>query len=262
MYSFRLVALVSTYREGTLALNAVRSLHGTVDEIMLWDGPCGEDVCPDAPATEIADRHAANVRQGAWESDAHKRTAMLREAKQRWHDRPLWLLMLDGDELLMQGETLRDLIQHALWQDRARGASLTDPDKPPTGGLPLRIVERDGSVAIEKGRVLNAAAIRAFKVSNLIVETVTGLELRLGRAAEPPLPLQRMLDEIARSTSSDWAPDELAVLHAHLSARFLFPPLPGEPFLLHRSHLRHPARAAHRLHEAERAEVERLGLPL
>jgi hypothetical protein len=41
---------------------------------------------------------------------------------------------------------------------------------------------------------------------------------------------------------------------------FVGPPMPGEPFILHRPLLRHPLRRGHRLHEQERVELEKAGL--
>ena len=38
--------------------------------------------------------------------------------------------------------------------------------------------------------------------------------------------------------------------------------LPGEAVIVHRSHLRHPARRGSRLHMQELAELEKMGLPV
>lgn len=262
--SFRLVALLSTYREGRLAAAALDSTRvAGIDGRMLWEGPAGEERAESAPASEF-DRRDELFRQGIWKTDAAKRTAMLEHAKRAWHDRPLWILLLDGDELLVNGQLLRDLVQSVVWADEARGASLADPANPPTGGIPLRRIDVDGSVQIMKARLLNAACIRRFVVSNLIFETTTGFEMRQGHLPEPAAPWLQAFRSLLTSNElpQGWSADERAALEAHLTVNHVLPPLAGEPYVIHRSHLRHPARQALRLHEAERAEIERLGYPV
>lgn len=258
---FRLVGLMSTYREGPLALGAYESLlDAGLDAVIVWEGPAGPLRCDDAPPTpeSLVNHH------GTWETDGAKRTAMLEHVKAIYHDRPLWLVLLDGDEILVNGRYLRDLIRSgAVWRDQATGASLAKPDNLPTGGLPLRLIEADGSVSLMRGRVLNANVIRRFIVSNLILETVTGVEMRLGNIREESNPLHQLQNVLWTTNRPplDWPLEKREAADAMLHYHHLLPPLPAEPHVMHRSLLRHPARAALRMWEQEMDEVKRLGYP-
>lgn len=243
MSSFALVGLMPTYREGPLAQGAFHSLAGAgLDRVVVWEGPAGDARCEDAPPTEVAGFGGCDWRTGRWESDAAKRTEMLRHALKQYPGRPVWGMWLDADELLVNGQYVRDLVQERMWHDEHEGASMADPDNPPTGGIPLRLVEYDGTCAFAKGRLIRLDTLRRFVVSNLVVETVTGIHMRLGNVAETT-----ELEEMAREVFP--------------GRRVVSPPLPGEPVIVHRSHLRHPARRALRLHEQEAAELDRLALP-
>lgn len=252
---FVLAGLMPTYREGALAANAARSLiDARLDEIMVWEGPAGEARCEDAPATDLEGALPfVSFREGRWESDAAKRTQMLRTLLKRHPGRTVWGVLLDADELLVNGAHVRDLVRCKTWEDEERGASLADPDNLPTGGIPLRIVEYDGTVCFAFERVLRLDTLRRFVVSNLIVETVFGNEMRIGHVAETLEAEAKMRQATIREASEEgW----------EFPRRLVPPPLPGEPVIVHRSHLRHPARRSLRLHEQERSELERLGLPV
>lgn len=261
---FYLVAQIPTYREGRLALGAIGScLDSGLDGIVVWEGPAGPTRLDDAPETVGLDLPSARLRvkTGEWANDADKRTAMLRWTKEQWHDRPLWVVLVDGDEVLVNGRYLRDHIQAGVWQDELHGRSLADPDNLPTGGLPLRIVEADGSVSFTRSRVFNAQMIRRFVVSNLIVETAVGSELRLGHRPEPAMPPYDALLHVLEQSPLTATREEAEILRAQLQRHFVWPPLPCEPHLFHRTHLRHPSRQGLRLHEQERDEIVRLGYP-
>jgi hypothetical protein len=241
---FFMVAMLSTYREGPLAFEAAKScFDANMDGVVVWEGQAGPARAETAPETELPAADLLHYREGAWASDAAKRTAMLKWAREKWHQRPLWIVWLDGDEVLVNGRYLRDMLQLVMWEDELRGASIANPDNPPSGGLPLRLVEADGSVSFAKGRCVRGDFVRRYTVSNLMLETVTGLELRLGNVQE---------------REQDWTGPRREMHGEHM---VLMPPLPCEPFVVHRSHLRHPARQTLRLHEQEHDELVRLGLP-
>lgn len=226
-----LVGLVSSYREGPLLAAALRSLQPAVDRIYVCEGPAGiEDADFAAAPPSSIERVPCSYRRGSWETDAAKRTAMLTEALAADKRRPLWGVWLDGDELLVNGSELRAQAQWAEWE------SETDN---PLAGLPLRLVEMDGTCSLTLGRFFRLDLVRRFVLSNLIVETVNGDQRRLGNVPET-----LELEEQARE--------------AFPGRRIVPPPLPGEPVIVHRSHLRHPLRRGLRLHEQESELLARL----
>jgi len=267
-FDFHLAALISTYHEGTLAAAAIRSCLDAGIEVVCFEGPAGEGRCDHAPATETGAVDPARFiwHHGEWATDAHKRTEMITYAKERWHTKPLWVLWLDGDEILINGHLIRDVCQSIMWTDKAAGANITDPDNPPTGGAPLRLIEPDGSTSLLKGRLVRGDLIRSYIVSNLVLEMITGISLRLGNVqtkvedmphVQAALHLGQLIQE-ATGTKKTELEEKLQQLFGFL---YLDPPLPGEPVIVHRSHLRHPERQKLRMHEQEADQLDILGLP-
>ena len=242
---FRLVCCLPTYAEGPLAVSALDSVVGHVDELVVWEGPAGRARVPEGcpPTPDLSNDPLVHYRVGEWPADHEKRTAMVRYCRERWHDRPLWVLWLDADELLVNAAGLRDVVRAQMYEDQTEGRSIATPDNMPTGGIILRYVEADGSMAKEWGRLVRGDMIRRYTVSNLVVEMVGNRELRLGRRLE---------------LAEEWRAPRSRV---HGPVFVLDPPLPGEPHFVHRSHLRHPYRANLRLHEAEHERLVELGLP-
>lgn len=232
----RIVGLCSTYKEGALSAMAVGScLRAGFDQVLVFDGPAGETLPDELPDSVIP--AGAIVRRGEWKTDAAKRTAMVKAT--RGMDGPVWGVWVDGDEVLMNGEFLRDSLQYVLWRDEEQDA--------PTAGFPLRLVEMDGTVAVCRAKCIRVDLVESYIVSS------SGIRFKSGAVlvdhAEGNLPMR---------LSEWWIPERMQALQED---RFvLTPPLPGEPFLLHRSPLRHPERAKVRLHEQEGRELARLGL--
>ncbi len=275
MSSFALVGLASTYREGPLARTAVASLLAAgLDSVIVWEGPAGRERLDEAPATDLGGLHEhVDYRESetGWSSDAIKRSEMLHYSvrvarKQTGEPRlPVWAVWLDGDEQLVNGWALRDLVQERVWHDESTGASMLMPANLPTGGIPLRLVEYDGSCSFAKGRLIRLDTLRRFVVSNLIVETVHGVQLRLGNAPEytdlEDLILRMKLGYEPTKAELEQLPVNVETLRTLVDRRLVAPPLPGEAVIVHRSHLRHPARKLSRMHAQEAAELERMGLP-
>jgi hypothetical protein len=197
----RIVALVSSFREGDLLASTLASAR-PLDGILVAEGPV-EGNPPAGPPSRIP----AGVKRfdGSWESDAAKRTWLLEKAKTIWQG-PLWVLWLDGDELLLWGDQLHDWLGRVLWND--------DPGNP-VGGWPLTLVELDGSVSVCMGKLVRADLIRRYLVSSSYIEMMDGSRRTVGNVPY-------------------WTPKDGALLE-HWRAR---PPLQGEPHLLHRSILR------------------------
>jgi hypothetical protein len=233
------VGLISSYREGRLTLGCVRSLAAVgLDDLLVSEGPAGEvpEGIEEAPASEWPE--GLEVNTGRWRTDARKRDAMLKEAQRRHALRegePLWGVWLDGDELLAHGEYLRDRLQAVLWEDEASG-------RPPTLNLPLWVREPDNSMGVTGGRLVRLDLITSYEISVSVVKSIGGEEQGLGN-----------VNTDARLWLDLW-------LAATESGRMLaWPPGPLEPCIVHRSHLRHPARKGLRLHEQEAAELRKVG---
>jgi hypothetical protein len=153
---------------------------------------------------------------------------MLAKAKQVWQG-PLWVLWLDGDELLLWGEQLHDWLTRVLHDD--------DPANP-VGGWPFALVELDGSVSICMGKLVRADLIRRYLVSSSYIEMVDGS--------------RRTVGNVCYWTVKD------GPMFEHWRAR---PPLQGEPHLLHRSILRSGSRSVERQGVAEERSFRGVELP-
>jgi hypothetical protein len=241
-----IVGLVTTYREGRLALGAIESLRKGCDLVLVLDGPAPPDREPVGDPTPYPrDQGRLLIRRGQWEDDAAKRTALVLWARQLWARSPksdrgdgLWLVWCDADEVLLWSEYLPDYIAAAVAHEATRNA---------TGGFSLRHVEPDGSVHLSGGRVLNGLHVARYLVSGYQVELANGLVVAL-----PLTPL-------CSAGGIPLAPPE--GIPSDEGERDLWlatnrPPLQGEPHTLHRHPLRKPDRAAHRMHDDEGAWFE------
>lgn len=231
-----IVGLLSAYKEGHTFRHALRSALAACDHVVVFDGPAGEPLEADVPESEYGDHDAARVtvQHGRWRTDARKRQAMLEWSKR--YPAPTWGLWLDGDEVLVNPEYLRDWVQHVEWQDELEA-------KPsiPTARIPLRVVELGGAIQMNYAKLVRVDLIASYDVSIANVTNAAGVAERAG-----------MLHEHI----GGW-------LNAHPEASkgFLYwPPGPGplDPFIVHRSMLRHPLRAGLRLHDQERVELAAL----
>lgn len=238
-----LVGLCSTYLEGELAKLAIRSLEDACcDHIYMFEGPAGDPLEADVPAT--APGHLTSFttyHEGRWRTDARKRQAMLERAKQDFPG-PLWGVIVDGDEVLENARYLRDWLQRLDYHEQV------DPDAKYVG-RPMRLIEPDGSVTWVRGRLLRLDRILEYKISTSVFTTTVdqgdGSKLYTGGGNTPDL-------------FSEWeAPRRAAIEQDRM---MVTPPIPGEPFLVHRSILRHPLRSGLRLHEQERRELEAAGM--
>lgn len=215
------VGLLSTFREGLLARDAVRSLLGCCDRVLCLEAPIGA-ADPDAgepsrlwdgkkrpPSLLVSER-------GPFATDAAKRTALLRWAhrfQQQIGQPEWWAVVLDGDEVLLWPELLPAYLERARAEDAA-------------GSLKLKLVTAaDGRSEVQEtgARILPGHLVDEYVLSSYQIRlrgTATVLTLPNG-------PAQR-------------------------------PPLQGEPHILHRSYLRPPSRTD-RQSEAERIALVELG---
>lgn len=233
----RLVGLVSSYKEGRLLEGAIRSLQACEpDLVLVYEGPAGDPLEADVPPSMLPKSGWTAIRNGRWRTDARKRQAMMEDVKRRFPRENVWGLWLDGDEILLNGEYLRDLLQAVEWNDEQ------DPSGAETIRYPLRVVEADGSIAVTTSHLVRLDLIRSYDISASVVTNSRGVEEGWGNKVED-----------ARLWLELW-------MHATETGRMLaWPPHPCEPHIFHRSHLRHPLRRGLRLHKQEADELRKAG---
>lgn len=226
---------------------AVRTLAAVgLDALYVFEGPAGKALEGDVPESDLGFGALDEVRvhTGRWRTDARKRNEMLQRAKRDFPGAPLWGVIVDGDEALVNGEYLRDRLQALAWDDEAKGAVAGDKDRPqPWAAWPLQLVESEGSMSIVTARVLRLDLIRSVDVSTSVMTNVHGVQIGLGNH---PLPAGVWQEAFLRAI------DEGKMI--------AWPPLPCEPYLVHRSNLRHPARRGLRMSEQETGELARAEL--
>jgi hypothetical protein len=244
------VVLISAYLEGPLVHATIRSAVDAVGPagVLVFEGPAGEPLPGNVSVPETGYLEwiqlGVRVETGAWSTDAEKRSAMAARASQLW-PAPLWALWLDGDELLKNPETLGDWCRYWTWLDELELRA--KPEEPPRMGWPIRLVELDGSVALCRGKVVRIDLISSYDVSSSVFTNAYGIQHGEGNVPE------------RLSTDGAGNPGFARKLELALEAdRMLIPSwLVAEPFLVHRSLLRHPDRSRLRLHEQEAVEIER-----
>lgn len=243
----KVVGMISAYKEGRLVRAAIASLlEVELDRLYLFEGPAGEPLEGDAPESEYPAAVEAppllapfpvTFHRGRWRTDGRKRNEMLQRAKADFPGEPVWAVVVDGDEVLINGRYLRDRLQSILWNDEARGASIATPDNPPMARWPLHLVEHEGSMSLITARVFRADLLRSIDHSSSVVTNVGGIQDGWGNYA---------------AVSQEWLNRWLAAVDA--GKMIAWPPLPTEPYLVHRSNLRHPARRGLRMSEQEQVE--------
>lgn len=244
----KLVGLVSSYHEGRLLQGCLRSLEAAEpDRILVYEGPAGDPLPPEAlAAAPVSAWGDTRCHTGRWRTDARKRNEMVQEAKRIvWadgnEDGEVWGVWLDGDEVLHGGEWLRDILQSVSWRDAEERR--LNPEALPTVRYPLRKIEPDGTMSTTGSRLVRLDLIRSIDVSVSVVTTAAGIEEAWGdRLDDSQLWIRLFLQAIDAGRMIGW------------------PPLPCEPVIVHRSHLRHPARSGLRMHHQEKEELERAGL--
>lgn len=247
--------MVSCYREGSLARAAIDSLQEVrLDRLYIYEGPAGEPLPGEMPETEMPEwvhdremmdatrtgRSAVHVHSGRWRTDARKRNEMLQHAKRDFPDGPLWAVVVDADEVLINGRFLRDRLQALVWDDEVKGAEPGNTSKPPWARWPLHLIEQDGSIHLITARVFRADLVASIDHSSSVVTNEHGVQEGWGNYA-------------ARSAA--WLEGWMRAVDA--GVMIAWPPLPAEPHLVHRANLRHPLRRGLRMSEQEATEFAR-----
>lgn len=217
---------------------AVRSLLAACDRVVVFEGPAGDPLDADVPESDFGFLNECDdrfhVKTGSWSTDAKKRTAMI-ESLRPFPRENVWGVWVDGDEVLMNPEYLRDWLTYWDQHEEVTGEQGL--------GWPIKLVEMDGSVHICQAKVLRVDRLDSYSVSSSVFRTTLG-ELH-GRGNYPlrvgDSPLAGQLRQLG-------SPD---------ASVFVWPPMPGEPYILHRSRLRHPLRQQLRMSDQEKVEIER-----
>jgi hypothetical protein len=232
-----IVGLCSSYLEGPLVQGAVRSLLAACDRVVVFEGPAGPPLEEDVPESDFSTFRLSSllkIRHGRWRTDAKKRTAMIESL--RPFSEPTWGVWIDGDEVLCNPEYLRDWLRFFDWKEEESGVQ--------NMGWPVKLIEMDGSVAVCQAKVIRVDRLDSYSVSSSVFTNVMGeLDARGNyRASISDFPIADQLRQLGD-------PDG--------GYLFAWPPLPCEPFIMHRSKLRHPRRSGLRLHEQEAVEIEK-----
>lgn len=158
----KLIGCLSTYNEGNLLRECVRSLLKAVDYAVLFEGPFGENPPAQLPLKlnypdllrAVKDRRLI-IKQSTWPTQAHKLTELTRFCVQTFQktDEPVWGMHLDGDEVLLYGELLRDIVE------RFTQAS---PDE---RYMNIKLVEMDGTVGGTQTHLIRMDLIETYFVS-------------------------------------------------------------------------------------------------
>jgi hypothetical protein len=168
----KVVGLVTSWREGTLVQGAVRSALAACDVVVCFDGPAGVDTGVGEMSDfspwmssrgHVRESHLI-LRSGEWASDAAKRTAMVSYAH-RWSDHaPVWGVWVDGDEVLLWGEYLRDYLI------RIGEGEAAAPAEGARGGMVLKLADMDGQVWNCYAKVIRVDLVEAILESSYQVK--------------------------------------------------------------------------------------------
>lgn len=213
----RLVGLVSSYREGALVRECVRSALDACDSVLIFEGPVGEGHThgEESDFTEVDGfaKGRAVIRHGKWASDAAKRTAMLQWVRARIepHHTPTWGLWLDADEVILWGHFLKDIL-----------ARVTDEDEEHFNWL-MKLVEMDGSVVDCSGKCLRLDKLDHYVTSSYeIAFRSTPVTMALPNVPSETAPYQGLPHLLHRSPLRPKGRDA-PELRLHMEEAKLFP---------------------------------------
>jgi hypothetical protein len=231
-----IVGCIISYKEGTLIQGAIRSLFPACSIVYVFEGPCQKGAELIQGTTELGkwkNNKRVVYREGVWKTDSEKRNDVLIAAKLKYeqHGRmksqPVWMVVLDADELLVWGEYLQDWLSMAPDNQWSIPILRTETvlNRPSIKGA-WGLVSKDAVENNPMGIVADKAPSRIVRV-DLIDHYVVGCyQIQLKDGVVISLGHQR----------ADRIPQQ------------------GEPHVHHRSYLRSPNRSGLRLNKGEEKE--------
>jgi hypothetical protein len=150
-------------------------------QVLVFDGPAGRahDRGLESDYSPFKRDPAVVLRRGQWPSDGAKRTAMV-EWCRRYDDRaPVWGVWVDGDEVLLWPDLLRDMLVKAYELH------------PDAASMSLKLVELDGAVYDCAAKVVRLDLVEAVLESSYQLQVRgadTVLSLPNANAAVAPVP--------------------------------------------------------------------------
>jgi hypothetical protein len=155
----KIVCLIATWRDGTLLAKACASAAPYVDKVIVLDGGY-QGVVQEHQAwstdEEMLAAHGVDEKvhiaqlEGLWSDEVEKRNALLdlgRLTAEAEEDEPIWALVLDADEELVNGDELAEWIERA-WP--ASGQAI--------GVIGLQRIEPDGDSYWAPSRLFHLTA--------------------------------------------------------------------------------------------------------
>ena len=214
-----IIALISSYKEGSLIQGTIRSIYDVAMKIIIFDGKHQEEDI-EGPATNLGIYHNAErvyFLHGEWDSETDKRNAMLECAKSRFAiaDSGFWILTIDADEILVWGEYLPD------WLEALNPGYPGDENIVPIKRTEMQLHPTTKNVwtDLAPSRLVHSSMIKEYLVGCWKIKTPDDLEGFLNHVSPAPMPA-----------------------------------VPGEPQIHHRAYLRRNARSKHRSSQGEEAK--------
>jgi hypothetical protein len=151
----KLYGLVSSYNEGSLLDLCVSSLLDGTEKVFLYEGPFGEVNSKQEPLpTWVYEDTDILLRVDKWENQARKLTELTTLACRVANTtEPVWGMHLDGDEVLLWPQFLRDIVER-----------FTE-ELPKEPYMQIKVVEMDGTVSLTPTHLIRLDLVENYFVS-------------------------------------------------------------------------------------------------
>lgn len=160
------IALISSYKEGSLIQGTIRSIFDVPSiEVLVYDGTTRGKEIPGEETDLGVWKNYVTFHKGSWYSEHQKRNAMLKRARLMYPD-PFWIMTIDADEILVWGEYLIDWLNvlkpgYPDSQENAVPIKRTEASWTPTGFLS----------DIAPSRLIHSSMVKEYLISCLKIKT-------------------------------------------------------------------------------------------